>query len=87
MIKIIILCQDAECQSSHSTHPSSPIGKFRVGIVSSRVAGELVRQRLQALRGLPVDHPHLGRLLLVETLELWLHLAPRRRQVFPTCCK
>ena len=73
--------------ASRATHPSSPIGKFRVGVVSSWVAGQLVRQGLQALCRLAIDHPHLRRLLLVETLQLWLHLAPRWGQMFPACCK
>ena len=70
------------------TYPVSPAagGGLGRGVVAARVARQLVRQRLEALRALAVDHPHLRRLLLVEALQLGLALAlARRRHEPPTC--
>ena len=56
------------------------------GVVAARVARQLVGQRLEALRALAVDHPHLRRLLLVEALQLGLALALAGRRHEPPAC-
>ena len=66
------------------TYPASSVGNF-TRVVSPRVAGQLIWQGLQTLRALSIDHPHLGSLFLVETLQFGLDFALWRGHKFSTC--